>query len=113
MTAVMHCVFHGLCGCGRIRRRKKRIRLYGRGRSSKSKKRQGCSYNLHALMPFPDDIFFSCLGLDEAYLYPNGVARVNHEISVSAQPPVQLDEAWVRALGTIQAEKFGESGLFI
>lgn len=64
-------------------------------------------------MPFPNDIFFSCLALDEAYLHPDGTVEVDNELRVSAQPPVQLDEAWVTWLGTIQADKFRRGGLFI
>src|SRR5580693_6131318 len=64
-------------------------------------------------MPLGNNIFFSSLALDQAYLHPGGTVAVNNNIEVSAEPPVVLDDVWCRWLGTIQADKFRQSGLFI
>jgi hypothetical protein len=64
-------------------------------------------------MPFRDNAAFSCLALDDAYLHPGGTITVDGELQVSDSPPVDLDGTWVKWLGTIQADKFRESGLVI
>jgi len=64
-------------------------------------------------MALREDVSFSCLALDEAYLYPGGTVAVSEETEVSAATPVALDEGWKTFLGSIQADKFERSGLFI
>ena len=64
-------------------------------------------------MPFANNVAFCCLALDEAHLHPGGSVRVDDELQVSAAPPVDLDETWVRWLGTIKARAFRGSGLVL
>lgn len=64
-------------------------------------------------MPFANNVAFCCLALDEAHLHPGGSVRVDDELQVSAARPVDLDETWVRWLGTIQARAFRGSGLVL
>jgi len=64
-------------------------------------------------MAFRDNVAFSCLALDDAHLHPDGAIDIDHELQVSDSPPVDLDGTWVTWLGTVQAEKFRESGLVI
>jgi hypothetical protein len=68
---------------------------------------------IHAQVPLPNDILFSCLALDDAYLHPAGTIEAAEGLQISSTPPVELDDVWVRWLGTIQAEKFRRSGLFV
>jgi hypothetical protein len=64
-------------------------------------------------MPFRDNVAFSCLALDDADLHAGGAIPVDRELQVSSSPPVDLDGAWVQWLGTIQADRFRDSGLVI
>lgn len=65
-------------------------------------------------MPFPDNVAFCCYALNGPYLVSHEPVQVMDGLSVSRNPgPVDLDDTWIRWLGTLQAETFRESDLII
>jgi hypothetical protein len=64
-------------------------------------------------MKFPSDIDFCCLALKGPRLAVKGECAILPELIVSSEAPLKLEAFWVEWLGTIQAQTFEQSTLYI
>jgi hypothetical protein len=65
------------------------------------------------MMPFSDNTDFCCLALGGPRLEADGTHSLLPGLAVSNSAMLDLDDTWVKWLGTLQAGAFRDSSLFI
>jgi|SRR5882724_1866312 len=62
---------------------------------------------------FPANVTFGCRALDGPSLGQSEPIRLSASLSLYGHPPVDLNAAWQKWLGTIQSGQFNKNGFFI